>query len=182
MAEKENTLMLRAGTWKNDKAFTLIELSMVLIIVGIVSVFAVPRFKNLLWHGDIKGTVRRLSAAIKYAHNQTAMTKLRHRINYDLDGNKYWVTIRDVEGEYFEDTSTLTRNISLPDKVKFKDIYTQREGEVIHGVTHTEFIPNGLVEHTVIHLENDGEKVFTLIIKPLTGSVKVYDRYVKVTN
>lgn len=181
MAGKENMPTSRAGIWKSEKGFTLIELTTVLIIIGIISVFAVPGFKNLLWHGDIKGAVRRLSGAIRYAHNQAAITKSRHRLNYDLDANRYWVTFRDAEGEFVEDRSILARNMALPDKVRFKDISIPEEGEVIHGTAHTEFVPNGLVEDTVIHLENDEGRVFTLMIKPLTGNVKVYDRYIKVS-
>ncbi|MFH1625330.1 MAG: hypothetical protein ABID54_09285, partial [Pseudomonadota bacterium] len=124
---------------------------------------------------------RRLSGAIRYTHNQSAITRLRHRLNYDLDTNRYWVTIKNTEGEFIEDMSALARSMSLPDKVKFKDISTRGEGEAIHGTVYTEFVPNGLVENTVIHVENDEGRVFTLMIKPLTGNVKVYDRYMKVT-
>ncbi len=173
--------MFKAGTWKNKEGFTLIELSMVLIIIGIISVFAVPRLTNLLWHGDVKSATRRLSSVIRYTHNCTAMSKTRHRLNYDLDADRYWVTFRDAEGAFVEDRSTLAKKMVLSNKVRFKDVYTPREGEVIHGIAYTEFIPNGLVEDTVIHLENDEDKVFTLMIKPLTGSVKVYDRYIRVT-
>lgn len=181
MAGKGNMPMLKAGIWKSENGFTLIELSMVLIIIGVISVFAVPRFKDLLWHGDIKAAVRKLSSVIRYTHNRTAISKMRHRLNYDLDANRYWVTLRDAEGKFVDDRSTLNKNMALPHKVMFKDVFTHREGEEIHGVAYTEFIPNGLVENTVIHLENDEEKVFTLMIKPLSGSVKVYDRYVKMT-
>ena len=172
--------MLKVGTWKSEDGFTLIELSMVLIIIGIISVFAVPRFKGLLWHGDVKAAARRLSATIRYTYNQTAMTRERHRLNYDLDARRYWITIREPDGEFVEEDSTLAKNTLLPDRVKFKDIVTPREGEVIHGTAYTGFTPNGLVESTVIHLENEDEKVYTLIIQPLTGRVKVYDRYIKV--
>lgn len=178
---KGNMPMLRVGIWKSKNGFTLIELSMVLVILGIISVFAIPRFKSLLWHGDIKGAARRLTGAIRYTHNKTAMSKIRHRLNYDLDADKYWVTLRDAEGKYIKDESTLAGTMSLPKKVSFKDILTPREGEEIHGTAYTEFVPSGLVESTIIHLENDKERVFTLIIKPLTGNVKVYDRYLKVT-
>lgn len=181
MVGKGNMPMLKAGTWRSEDGFTLIELSTVIIIVGIISFFAIPRFTNLLWHGDLKATTRRISSAIGYTYNQAAMTRLRHRLNYDLDARRYWVTVRDTDGEFIEDSSLLTQNTTLPDKVRFKDVVTPREGEVIHGTAYTAFVPNGLVESTVIHLENEDQKVFTLVIKPLTGRVKVYDRYVKIT-
>ena len=180
MVEKGNMQMWRAGVWKNEQGFTLIELSMVLLIAGILSFVAVPRLKNILWHGDIKGAVRRVTGIIKYTHSQSAVTKIRHRLNYDLDNNRYWITIKNAEGEFIESNSILLKARKLPNKVVFRDIYTPREGEVRHGIAYTEFVPNGLVENTVIHLENDEERVFTLIIKPLTGNVKVYDSYIKV--
>jgi prepilin-type N-terminal cleavage/methylation domain-containing protein len=182
MEGKENMRTLKTGIWNNERGFTFIELSMVLIIIGVVSVLAVPRLKNLMWHGDVKAAVRRLSGAIRYTHNQTAMTKSRHRIMYDLDNSRYWIVIRDENGNFVEDRSVITRKMTLPDKVRIKDVFTQREGEVIHGITYTEFVPNGLVEDTVIHIENDEGRVFTMIIKPLTGDLKVYDRYIKVRN
>ena len=117
---------------------------------------------------------------IKYVRNEASLAKKIHYLNYDIEKNKCFVTFDDENSKKREDLSSLGRSITLPRSVHFKDINTPREGTVTEGVPYTVFSPKGLVEMTVIHLESKRGEQRTLIIKPLMGGVRVYDRYLEI--
>ncbi|OGW42423.1 MAG: hypothetical protein A2010_14080 [Nitrospirae bacterium GWD2_57_9] len=64
------------------KGFTLIELVMVLVLIGIIAAFAAPRM------GDVTGTkagafADKLRADIRYAQNLAMTRHLRHRVYFN---------------------------------------------------------------------------------------------------
>lgn len=62
------------------------------------------------------------------------------------------------------------------------DVYTPRVGEpVTHGRAYIYFFPLGQAESALVHLSDpDGESIYSLVIHPITGRVKLYREYVQV--
>ena len=67
--------------------------------------------------------------------------------------------------------------MALEDGVSFMDIDTAYNGKLNFGRTYTHFFITGMVEKTLIHLENENEVVRTLDVNVLTGEVDIYDKY-----
>lgn len=69
--------------------FTLIELIMVIVILGVLSAFALPRFADLGGQAraaSINGLAGSLKAASNIAHAQLLATGGAHNVNADLEG------------------------------------------------------------------------------------------------
>jgi general secretion pathway protein H len=81
--------------------------------------------------------------------------------------------------EFKEDRSILASRVKLPASIHFEDIVTQQRGKVYEGETFTLFFPNGWVEETIIHLGDSRGRQYSLLVMPLTGKVRIYDRYVE---
>lgn len=160
-----------------ERGFTLIELSVVLLIVAVFLTFLTPQFRELTEY-DIKSSSRRLAGTIRYLFNEAAIRHKHYRLNYDLKKDKYWVTYLDDAREFKEDPSILSSSVRLPGNIHFEDIMTQHRGKVYEGKTFTQFFPNGWVEETIIHLGDTRERHYSLLVMPLTGKVRIYDRYV----
>ena len=175
-------LILKTGTLKkiDNKGFTFIEISVVLILIGMMLLFALPRFNQFLSQGDLDGAARRLSTVIRHVKSESALAKRKYYLNYDIEQSRYFITFETESGDIKEDHSSLGRSIKLPSGVHFKDINTPREGTVTEGVPYTVFFARGLIEMTVIHLESKKGKLLTLIIKPLIGGVRIYDKYLEI--
>jgi prepilin-type N-terminal cleavage/methylation domain-containing protein len=62
--------MLHCNAHKKDKGFTLVELLVVVIIVGILSALAIPSFIGLLRQNEIKEAVGQVEGALKEAQRQ----------------------------------------------------------------------------------------------------------------
>src|SRR5262249_33877362 len=75
--------------------FTLLELSLVLFILGLLVAVVVPRL------GDLRGarlesSARRLAALVRYLNGEAAFSSQLYRLNYDLDKQAYWVSVLAV--------------------------------------------------------------------------------------
>lgn len=161
-----------------ERGFTLIELSVVLLVLAVLLAFVTPRFRDLTEY-EIKSSSRRLGGTIKYLFNEAAIRHVHYRLNYDLKKGEYWVTYLDEEKEFKEDPSILSSRVRLPTNIHFEDIVTQHGGKVYEGETFTQFFPIGWVEETIIHLGDTRERHYSLLVMPLTGKVRIYGRYVE---
>lgn len=160
---------------RRQGGFTLLELVLVIFFLGIVAAMAFPTLQSLS-RNDMSLTVRHLSKTIVHLADQSAATKQIYRLNYDLDSQEYWASVR--KGENFVPVqSAYLKRVALPDTVSFKDILTLRGGKVIRGEAHTDFYPVGRVERTVFHLVDEDGANLTLFVNPLTGRIKIFDGY-----
>lgn len=175
----------RAGIWNRinkrrkhrSSGYTLIELSVVLLILGLILSIFLPRFPGMAG-GDLKTTSRKIIGIIQYTYDEAIGRRQVHRLNYDIREGALWVTILKEDGEFVEADPNLFQKISLPRNVLFKDIKTLHAGTVTEGKTFTQFFPAGRVEKTTLHLVGNKNEETTLVINPLTGRVKVYDGYI----
>ncbi|UCD72361.1 MAG: prepilin-type N-terminal cleavage/methylation domain-containing protein [Syntrophobacterales bacterium] len=161
-----------------EKGFTLIELSVVLLILAVLLAFLTPKFRDLTEY-DIKSSSRRLAGTIRHLFDKAAIRHTYYRLNYDLKKDEYWVTYLDESKEFKEDSAVLSSRVRLPGNIHFEDIVTQGRGKVYDGETFTQFFPHGWVEETIIHLGDKRERHYSLLVMPLTGRVRIYDRYIE---
>ena len=161
-----------------ERGFTLIELSVVILVLAVLLAFVTPRFRELTEY-DIKTSSRRLAGIIRYLFDEASIRHTHYRLNYDLKKGEYWVTYLDEGKEFKEDPSILSARVRLPGAVHFEDIVTQHAGKIYEGRTFTQFFPIGWAEETIIHLGDTRERHYSLLVMPLTGKVRIYDRYLE---
>lgn len=149
---------------------------MVMTILGIMAMMILPRVSSF-GAGRIKREMRHLSGVIAHLTQESSFTKQIFRLHYDLQAGAYWVSVLQENREFAPTSDPLAARRVLPDGITFEDVMTPRHGKVSEGEAYTEFFPMG-VEKTAIHLK-EGENIWTLAINPLTGRVKVSDRYIE---
>lgn len=163
-----------AGNWRRDRGLTLIELIVVLIILGVVAIFAFPKLGGVFSGSYLRSSARRLAGMIRYTESQAAVSGKEHWLCYDLDKGEYWVAEKG-EGEFLESVDELGGRRALLPGIKFQEVITQEEGGVSQGIVSSRFSPQGLVEETTIHLINEKEEEISILIKGLAGKVEIYE-------
>ncbi|MFQ5509116.1 MAG: Tfp pilus assembly protein FimT/FimU [Leptospirillia bacterium] len=152
--------------------FTLIEVTLVLFVIGIMMAVAFPKFRNISG-GDIKGEARTLIGQVQGLYGEATFTRRAHRLVFDLDGGRYWGEVK--VGDKFQSVArTFLKPHAMPRNVSLRDVTTPRDGKRSDGTTYAYFHPLGRVDFTTIHLETeDGDDVLTLELNPINGKVKV---------
>src|SRR3990172_5948741 len=76
---------------RSDDGYTLIELVVVLIIVGVILSITFPRVLKQFFYTNLESGARRLSGSISYTQHLAVTKGISHRIYYNLDDGSYWI-------------------------------------------------------------------------------------------
>lgn len=165
---------------RGQRGFTLIEVTLVLFIVGLMVALVFPRIPNV-GGGNFKKEARTLSGFISGLYAEATFTRRNHRLVIDLDSQRYWGEMApDVEQNtvYQPLESTFLRPVRLPSGVRVVDVEEPSRGKLHGGKVYAHFHPLGRAELVMIHMEDEGGDELTLKVNPFSGGVEVLDGYV----
>jgi len=164
-----------------DRGFTLVEVMVVVLILGLMAGIMLPRLMRPLFASDIRLATRRLASLTALVRDRAVRTHRPYRLHYDRKKETLWVTYIAPSGEERDDDGSLTTKQRWPGKVDLVEVRTQFQGRRPEGseeTLFTTFLPNGYVERTLLHVRGDGAK-YTLVIEPLTGQVRRLDGFLE---
>ncbi|TFG92318.1 MAG: hypothetical protein E4H15_04005 [Syntrophobacterales bacterium] len=75
----------------------------------------------------------------------------------------------------------MVKEKDLPKGIVFKNIKSPYQIPKQQGQVDILVTPEGVIEQGVIYIEGGFGKTYTLVIKPFSGNLKVYDRYIEVS-
>lgn len=179
---KPRFIKLRRNFIKRNAGFTLIELSMVLFLVGLLFFTAMPRLGNFLFQTDLKTAARSLKATVLYLRSKSIATHKNTILFFDLDKRIFWGDYASEERgfEAAPGTSPLIKPRRLPEGIRFLDGYNINSSTKEFGRLASVFNPKGVFEETVIHLADSRNRVLTVVINAYTCRLNLYDDYVDV--
>ena len=162
---------------RGQHGFTLIELSIVLLIIAIVARVAIPRLRTIAG-AELTASTRRLAGMMRYLYEESALRGIVLQLELDLDRQQYWVTrADDTSGLPIEDTDILARRVTLPAEVRIADVFVPGIGKVAQGIVPARFYPEGFADRAVIHLVDDAGHAYTVEVDPVRGRGVVVEGY-----
>ncbi len=167
----------------NKKGYTLLELTIVLVLLGLVTMLTVPRFQAFISGNEIERAARNMSTVIMHARGLAAGEGRGFLIHIDVAKGAYWVSREIPPGvsNTNPEKEEVVEKWRLPESVKFRDVETLGQGMIGEGEAIIHFWRNGLVETATIHLQDSKERQMTLIVNPITGFVQIEPSYVRQT-
>ena len=163
---------------RHSKGFTLIELTVIIVILGVMLTLIIPRLGEL-GEANLKRSARHLSGMIRFLKDESQARKDVYRLRFDVQAGHYWAEVmtqtneKTVEFKRF--SSELASEGSLSGQTTFRDVRVSSHPDD----PYIQFTPDGWVEQAFIYLKDGDEKPFTLIVKPLTGDTELREGYVE---
>ena len=160
---------------RNSKGYTFIELSIVILLIGLMCAIAIPRFRYAILTDNLKKTTRQMVGIIKNLRTEAIREQKVYILHFDLKTNSYRIESPAMTVE--ERTDLRERVIFLPADVRILDVQFNGKGKKMFGEVEIRFNKKGYVQQSVIHLGADDGRKFTLVLSPFLGRIKVLERY-----
>lgn len=158
-----------------DRGYTLIELSVVVLLIGMMLLIAVPRVRDALLNDDLKATTRQLVGAARELRNESVREQLDYVLHLDLNQPGFWTYSADTTAE--KRAEIRKGAIRFPEGIRIAGVRHAEEVAKTKGEASVRFFRKGYVEPSVIHLVKD-DRAFTLVFNPFLQAVSVYEKYV----
>lgn len=179
-----------------ESGFSLIELIVVLVIVGIAMAITAPFIFWTLERVQIRAAVKEIASSLRYGRSMAISQKKEVRLYIDLDEQQFWIITakedRDMKG--LEENDLLEKDTQgnmegdvVPKKaVELKkhaisqlvrlDLFTRGGEEIDFGTVKIDFTPFGNCTGGLIHIitaqETKRPLFFEIEVDPVTGRVK----------
>lgn len=168
---------------RGQRGFTLLELALTLMIMGILLAMAVPRLPRL-GRTDLESSADRLASTMTYLADEASLRGRIYRLTLDLDADQWTVAAlapfaapgtQADKPEFHEDAEDpLARSVVLPPGV-YLDAVIDRDGQTSTGSRAVYFLPEGLTENLSVRLEEDDGATATVVLDAARGSARRED-------
>jgi general secretion pathway protein H len=174
-------LISKAGV-RSEQGFTLIELAMVLLVLGIAMAMVMPRFSGTLERQQMRRTVNAVRGYVRLLHARAAFEKREYHLVFDLEKQVMAACYKENRDSacYLVQSREL-RQYEFPDAVYVLDVISPQGEKTTEGAAVTRFYPTGVAERSVIHLGTAHNQRTTLVIEPFGGGLKDFYGYVDPT-
>jgi type II secretion system protein H len=163
---------------KATRAFTLLELMIVLVILGILMTLTIPTFSGMHKRNQLRSTAREIVALMKYARTEAVFGERMTEVFLDIDKRQYWLDLRTPDektGEYnprakksqYEDKRDLHQDIW------FSEVTGYDSNIISNKIIAVDFYPDGSASPTLFTLANKTENKMTIEVLKATGMTEI---------
>ncbi len=185
---------------KSRAGFTLIEITLVVLLLAILTLVGLPAFREFYERSELKQAASEFLGALRYAQQRSVMERIPIRVVVDLDKNSFWVPVEEPEERRHYQSRRRSRSRrrntrstsrsrdrvnevkeirgSLPDGFIFEFVYKVAEDdEIRRGEGEFYFYPDGSADaayFTILRLakkQADEKRVFLKVV-PSTGLIR----------
>lgn len=156
---------------RGECGFTLLELALTLMIMGILLTLALPRLPRLD-RTDLESSADRLASTMTYLADEASLRGRIYKLTLDLDSEQWKVSALAVfarkdeqatRPEFREDPDDpLSRSVVLPPGIVL-DAFIDADGQTTSGQRAVFFLPEGLSENVDVRLADRDEE--TVLVK-----------------
>jgi general secretion pathway protein H len=160
-------------TANNRKAFTLIELIVVISLIGVMLFFTVPRLHQSFFTSDSRKFSTWLQLHVKELKNRAVESQVPFILYLDMDENRTWIGHEAMDEEAME--TAKSKAMALSEGNRLVSVVYPGENRVSDGIAEIRFYPGGYSDRAVIYLETDEHQRLSYEIQSFLPRVRVDD-------
>lgn len=145
----EDTSALRASVPLRLRAFSLLELVAVLMVLAVVMAIVAPSMRNFAQGRELADTARSLTTLAAWARSQAISEGRPYRLHVDVEQRACYVTAENA-GAFERIESSLGRSLTFPDRLSI----TWENSHDAQQRGHVTFHPSGRLTPAVIALRD----------------------------
>lgn len=178
---KRATILNRAAL--GTAGFTLFELLIVLVIIGLVSALVLPKAGGNFSALKLKAETKKVATLLRYARSQAVSENMTVSVKYDKQGGVVTAeTDSDsLKGDYpwekslsdEEDVKVVLYKLVIDEHIEIS--MTDVETEEPDGPKEIVFYPSGGSTGGEVFLKTGEKKQYRLLIDDISGTVKVLE-------
>ena len=157
------------------KAFTLIELLLVAVLLIVVAGFSIPNLAKAYSGVQFRAASRQISYLMRYAQSVAVIHQKEYRICFAQDRLNYWLE-EEVKAEGDEDQETLSTEKSFQ-KIKGEKgrVFSMTSGISLEVQNdNIVFYPDATIDKAEIILRNKDQKEIVISTQERRGQIDVF--------
>ena len=160
----------------NQKGFTFIELVVVIVLLGMMFSFALPRMDGLLFTSKIDKTSRWIVLNIANLKNKSVKEQIRFALNVDISANSFFITSEGMSEEAL--TEAVENSFKLGDGVTAVDLLFPFESPDEEKISNIFFYTKGYSDNAIIHIEDESGEKLSFIVQPFLPGVEIREGFI----
>jgi prepilin-type N-terminal cleavage/methylation domain-containing protein len=159
----------------SHKGFTLIEIAVVVMLIGIMLVFTVPRLPDDLLTDPIKKTSRWLIFTVQNLKDRAVRENTTYSLHIEIDKDRFWITDASMSEE--DQQAAEAGAFQLPDGIDIMDVAYPDMEKRLSGRAVVSFFKQGYSERAMIHLQTEDGRL-TYQVEPFLSKLKYHESYI----
>lgn len=159
-----------------SRGFTLLELIIVLVLIGLLLVVSIPALRDRMFDDPLRSAGRKLIGYIDGVRDKAVREQQPYVLFIDLDENRLW-HLRESDLNTGEAVVPEKGVLQLSAGVELTDVWMKATGTIAIGIPELWVSRQGYLDQAVFHLESGGEETLSLRVLPFIPTVEVLDGY-----
>ncbi|MCB1194590.1 GspH/FimT family pseudopilin [bacterium] len=173
------TLPIGLKANKRGFGFTLIELTMVVLVLSIIVSIAVPRFRKTYETIKFRNTAYNIVKLMSYARDRAIIERRPFRVEFSDEEDAFWLAEYIVpeegnkeDGEFEMVAGSVGRRQMIPLGITIDIDEPSRQNYVT-------FYPDGQADPFVMYLEGGDDFTYTITTKKMVGLIRLYQEKIR---
>ena len=164
---------MNSGIKGESNGFTLLELVLVLLLMGLIAGLTLPFVASTLDRIKLQSEVRQIASALQFARSEAISKKTLYTFNIDINENQYWLGI--PKQKEVTQPKPIDETVRILD---YQELDNQETNEALtEGAFMILFYPRGNSSGGSLRFasinDKDEENIYAVIIDPITGKPKI---------